>query len=133
MSAPYYELLTLAGAAGLYDAVMELTQQLIPALALRAHVVKLEALISDFDAAAAGVCDFLGIDFNTRMREFATRAHGVATASGAQLARGLTGAGIGEWRRYRAQLAPVLPALERWAARFGYEAAAGAAPQSTSA
>ena len=133
MSAPYYELLTLAGAAGLYDAVMEITQQLIPALSLRAHVVKLESLVSDFDAEAAGVCDFLGIEFNPRMREFATRARGVATASGAQLARGLHGAGSGEWRRYREQLAPVLPALERWVTRFGYEAAAGAAPQSTSA
>jgi len=133
MSAPYYELLTLEGAAGLYDAVMEITQQLIPALALRAHSVRLEALIADFDREAAGVCDFLGIDFNPRMREFATRARGVATASGAQLARGLNAGGIGEWRRYRAQLAPVLPALEPWAARFGYEAAAGAASSAPSA
>jgi tetratricopeptide (TPR) repeat protein len=128
MSAPYYELLTLEGAAGLYDAVMDLTQELIPALSLRAHSVRLEALITDFEREASGVCAFLGIDFDPRMREFATRARGVATASGAQLARGLNTGGIGEWRRYRTQLTPVLPALERWAARFGYEAAAGAAP-----
>ncbi|MEO8061778.1 MAG: sulfotransferase [Pseudomonadota bacterium] len=133
MSAPYYELLTLAGAAGLYDAVMDLTQEMIPALALRAHSVQLEALISDFDREASGVCDFLGLEFNPQMRDFATRARGVATASGAQLARGLNSSGIGEWRRYHAQLAPVLPALERWAARFGYEAAAGAASSIPSA
>jgi tetratricopeptide (TPR) repeat protein len=127
MSAPYYELLSLTGAAQLYDAVMDLTQELIPALALRAHSVQLEALVSDFDREVAGVCGFLGIDFDPQMREFATRARGVATASGAQLARGLNAGGIGEWRRYREQLAPVLPVLERWAIRFGYEAAAGAA------
>ncbi|MEJ0086583.1 MAG: sulfotransferase [Pseudomonadota bacterium] len=128
MSAPYYELLTLEGAAGLYDAVMDLTQELIPALQLRAYSIRLEALVADFDREAAGVCDFLGLEFNPQMREFAARARGVATASGAQIARGLNTAGTGEWRRYATQLAPVLPVLERWVAHFGYGAATGAAP-----
>jgi hypothetical protein len=125
MSAPYYEFLSLTGAAGLYDAVMEITQQLIPQLALRAHSIKLESLVADFDREAGDVCRFLDLDFSPQMREFAARARerGVATASGAQVARGLNAGGVGEWRRYRAQLAPVLPLLERWVTRFGYEAA----------
>jgi tetratricopeptide (TPR) repeat protein len=129
MSAPYYELLTLAGAAGLYDAVMDITHEIIPALHMRAHPVQLEALVTDFDREVANACDFLGLEFDSRMREFATRARGVATASGAQLARGLNSAGIGEWRRYATQLAPVLPVLERWTNRFGYGAAEGTAPR----
>jgi len=125
MSAPYYEFLSLAGAAGLYDAVMEITQGLIPELKLRAHSIRLEALIADFDREAGDVCRFLDLDFSPQMREFAARARerGVATASGAQVARGLNAGGVGEWRRYRAQLAPVLPLLDRWVTRFGYEAA----------
>jgi tetratricopeptide (TPR) repeat protein len=124
MSAPYYELLTLAGAAGLYDAVMDITQDLIPALQLRAHPLHLERLVADFDGEVGSVCDFLDIDFSPQMREFAARSRerGVATASGAQIARGLNAGGAGEWRRYRAQLAPVLPLLAPWVARFGYAA-----------
>jgi hypothetical protein len=29
---------------------------------------------------------------------------------------------VGAWKRYRDELAPVLPILEPWIARFGYEA-----------
>jgi hypothetical protein len=34
---------------------------------------------------------------------------------------GLNAGGVGVWRLYRYQLAPVLPTLHKWAARFGYE------------
>jgi tetratricopeptide (TPR) repeat protein len=123
MSAPYYELLSLQGAAELYDSVMQLTRELTDQMQLRVHVVRMERLIQNFEAEVGGVCAFLNIEWSDRMREFAegARERGVATASGAQLSRGLSSAGVGEWRRYRAQLAPVLPTLNRWAAHFGYE------------
>ena len=38
-------------------------------------------------------------------------------------ARGLYREGIGQWRRYRDQLAPVLPILAPWVAEFGYSVA----------
>ena len=44
----------------------------------------------------------------------------VASASAAQIARGLYADGAGQWRRYRVELAPVLPTLAPWVARFGY-------------
>ena len=44
-----------------------------------------------------------------------------------QVARGLNAEGVGQWRRYEAQLAPVLSLLEPWAARFGYPPADAAA------
>jgi tetratricopeptide (TPR) repeat protein len=123
MSAPYFEMLTLQSAAAFYDCVMEITHELIAQLQLRAHVVQLERLIERFDNEVGGVCTFLELAWSDRMREFAegARARGVATASGAQISRGLNAGGVGEWRRYRAQLAPVLPTLNKWAARFGYE------------
>jgi tetratricopeptide (TPR) repeat protein len=123
MSAPYYELLSLQGAAALYDAVMQLTRELTEQMQLRVHVVRMERVIEDFEAEVGAVCAFLNIEWSDRMREFAAgaRERGVATASGAQLARGLNSAGVGEWRRYRAELEPVLPTLNGWAAHFGYE------------
>jgi hypothetical protein len=68
------------------------------------------------------VCAFLDLEWSAELRDFAAtaRGRGVATASGAQLARGLDASGIGEWRRYREQLAPVRPVLDRWAERLGY-------------
>ena len=37
-----------------------------------------------------------------------------------RVARGLNREGQGAWRRYREQMAPVLPLLEPWVRRFGY-------------
>jgi hypothetical protein len=123
MSAPYYELLDLADAAALYDTVMEITHELIAQLQLRVHEVQLERLIARFENEVGGVCTFLELAWSDRMREFAAgaRERGVATASGAKISSGLKAGGVGEWRRYREQLAPVLPTLDKWAARFGYE------------
>jgi hypothetical protein len=39
-----------------------------------------------------------------------------------QVRRGLNAEGIGQWRNYAAQLAPVLPILQPWVQRFGYPA-----------
>lgn len=122
MSAPYFELLSLEDAAALYDTVMEITHQLIAELELRVHEVRLERLVQDFDSEVRSVCAFLDLDWSAELRDFAAtaRSRGVATASGAQLSRGLDASGIGEWRRYREQLAPVRPVLDRWAERLGY-------------
>ena len=123
MNAPMYELLSLETAAALYDAVMEITHVLIRDLELRVHRVRLERLIEDFDNEARAACAFLDLPWDEKMRDFAAtaRARGVATPSGAQVVRGLNSGGMGEWRRYREQLAPVLPVLAPWVERFGYE------------
>jgi len=122
MSAPYYELLTLEGAAALYDAVMEITLLLREQLELRMHEIRLERLIADFDGELRSVCNFLDLEWSAELRDFSAtaRTRGVATASGAQISRGLNASGVGEWRRYRERLAPVRPLLDRWAQRFGY-------------
>jgi tetratricopeptide (TPR) repeat protein len=124
MSGSAYQLLTLPGAAGYYDAAMQIAQRLEPALAARTHVVRHEALIADFDQVVGAVCEVLGLAWTDAMRDFAerTRDRGIATPSGAQLAGGLSAEGVGQWRRYRQQMAPALPKLAPWVQRFGYEA-----------
>lgn len=124
MSGSAYQLLTLPGAAGYYDAAMKLADRLEAPMAARTLVVRHEGLIEDFDGAVGEVCDFLGLPWTDAMRSFADQARdrAVATPSGAQLSRGLSAEGVGAWRRYAAELAPVLPMLKPWVEAFGYPA-----------
>lgn len=124
MSGSAYQFLTLPGAAGYYDAAMMIADVLDPAMGPRTLVVRHESLVDDFDRTVGEVCDFLGLTFSEAMRDFAGRGRdrAVATPSGAQLARGLSAEGVGAWRRYKDQLAPALPILAPWAAKFGYDA-----------
>ncbi|HEV2363032.1 MAG TPA: sulfotransferase [Caulobacteraceae bacterium] len=116
------DFLTLEGAARLYDATMSLFETYRKKLPLDVRVQIHEGLASDFEAEARAICDFLGLEWSERMGEFADRARAVATPSAAQLAGGLSAEGVGAWRRYREQLAPILPILQPWVERFGYPA-----------
>jgi Flp pilus assembly protein TadD len=123
MSGSAYQLLTLPGAAGYYDAAMQVADRMAPALQARTHVVRHEALIEDFDGVVRAVCDFLGLPWTDDLRAFSARTQdrGIATPSGAQLAGGLSAEGVGQWRRYRQQMAPALPKLRPWVERFRYD------------
>jgi hypothetical protein len=125
MSGPMYQLLTLDGAARFYDVAMQIGERLGGALPLAHHTVVHERLVEDFDAAAREVCAFLGLPWTDALRGFADRIQdrGVATPSGAQIARGLSAEGMGAWRRYAAQLETVAPVLAPWVDRFGYPVA----------
>jgi hypothetical protein len=102
---------------------MKIADRLEPAMAARTLVVRHESLVEDFDKAVGEVCSFLGLTWTDAMRNFADKARdrAVATPSGVQLSRGLSAEGVGAWRRYRDQMAPVLPLLEPWLERFGYD------------
>ncbi len=119
-----YPLLTLDGAAKLYAATMELAARAETVLGLNQQVVRHEALVAEFEPQVRLICAFLGLGWTPAMGNLAARVQdrAIATPSGAQLARGLSAEGIGQWRRYEAQMAPVLPTLQPWVERFGYEA-----------
>jgi tetratricopeptide (TPR) repeat protein len=123
MSAQMYEFLTLEGTARYYDAVMTLGECYRDFLDLDTHVVRYEDVVADLEGETRRICTFLGLEWDEGMRGFAekTRARDVNTPSAAQVARGLYTQGTGQWRAYRAQLAPVLPMLRPWCAKFGYE------------
>ena len=122
MNPSMYELLTLEGAAEFYAGVMTLAQACFQRMPLSPHIVRYEDLVERFEAEAGAACRFLGLDWNDAMLDFAAkaRARGVDTPSASQVARGLNREGLGTWRRYRAELAPVLPVLEPWVERYGY-------------
>lgn len=122
MNAAMYQLLTLEGAARFYDAVMRLSELYGERLPMAQHEVRYESFVEDFEGTARATCDFLGLEWDDRMMDFAAKARtrGISTPSAAQVARGLNREGLGSWRRYREQMAPVLPLLEQWVERFGY-------------
>ena len=123
MSAPIYELLTLDGAARYYGAVMQLLVRLTSLLPLDTCLVRHEDLVTGFAREMKRICQFLALDWQPAMGDFAlrTKNRSVLTPSTAQLVRGLNTEGVGQWRRYRTELAPVQPLLEPWVQRFYYD------------
>lgn len=123
MSAPMYELLSLEGTARYYDQVMRLMVTVSANLPLEIALVRHEDIVTGFQREMNRICDFLGINWNPAMGDFAlrTRNRATVTPSTAQLVKGLSTEGVGQWRRYRAQLATVLPLLAPWVERFYYE------------
>ncbi len=119
-----FELATLDGAARYYGGVMRLADACRDRTSLAIHDIRLESLIADLQGEMGAVCAFLGIPYTAQMEGFAARVRErtINTPSAAQVARGLNAQGVGQWRRYRAQLEPVLPILEPWVRRFGYAA-----------
>jgi tetratricopeptide (TPR) repeat protein len=122
MSAPIYELLSLEGAARYYDAVMALAVCLTTALKLNMCLVRHEDVVTEFTREMKRVCSYLNLEWVPTMGDFAlrTQKRAVLTPSTAQLVRGLNTEGLGQWRRYQAELSPVLPLLEPWVKRFYY-------------
>ena len=82
-----------------------------------------EDLVTEFAREMKRICAFIGIGWVPEMGAFAmrTKDRAVLTPSTAQLVRGLNTEGLGQWRRYRKQLEPVLPVLEPWVRRFYYD------------
>jgi tetratricopeptide (TPR) repeat protein len=122
MNAGMVEFTGLDTSAAYYVAVMSLIEVYRQKLSLDILETRHEKLIADFDGETRRLCDFLGLEFQDEMRAFAARAReqNIDTPSGAQLARGLSDAGLEQWRRYRLQMEPVLPILAPFVARFGY-------------
>jgi tetratricopeptide (TPR) repeat protein len=122
MSRQMYELTSLDGAADYYGAVMGLCEVYREKLDLAVFDTRYEDLVTDFEGQAKKLCAFIGAEWNDAMLNFAERARSgaIATPSAPQVARGLFTQGMGQWRAYRNELAPILPKLAPWVARFGY-------------
>jgi tetratricopeptide (TPR) repeat protein len=117
-----YELMNLDRSARLYAGAMEILELFLERSANPRLIYRHEDLVDDFDGVAGRICDFLGLDWSDRLRDFAAtaRARDIRTPSAAQVARGLNRDGIAAWRPYAAMLAPVMPILEPLARAYGY-------------
>ncbi|MGH6875994.1 MAG: tetratricopeptide repeat-containing sulfotransferase family protein, partial [Rhizomicrobium sp.] len=120
-----FEFLRLDDCARFYAATMEFVELCRGKLPLTFFDHRYENMIGHFDESVSDVCEFIGVDWSTAMREFVAASGVIAprNPSAAQVRRGLYESGAGQWRRYRESLAPVIPILQPWIGRFGYPAA----------
>jgi tetratricopeptide (TPR) repeat protein len=102
ISDPAFQMLTLDGAAELFAATMDLAVATERAFGLFMHPCALERIVADFDAETRAICAYLGIEWTPEPMQ------------------GLDAQGIGKWRDYEGEMAPVLPILQPWIDRFGY-------------
>lgn len=112
----------LEEAARHYDALMRLIELCRARLPLAFHEVRYDRLVADFVPTVREMADFAGLGWTDEFHAFdrTAKTRGVRTASATQVRRGLYDGG-GAWRRYREELAPVLPILAPWVERFGFE------------
>ena len=121
LSAAAIEFTSLESTARHYAALMTMMERCFAVLPQAVHELRYDALVQDFDVTTQALCDFLGLEWSPKMREFAKTAQrrGVSTASTTQIRRGLYD-GTRQWERYRTQMEPVLPILQPWVERFGF-------------
>ncbi|HEX4157014.1 MAG TPA: sulfotransferase [Rhizomicrobium sp.] len=117
-----FEFCDLDDCARFYASVMTLVELAREKLPLDVYEHRHEHMVADFEPHVRAACEFIGIGWREDMRDFHHVVRDVTAQSAAQVRRGLYGEGIGQWRRYRDELAPILPLLASWIARFGYAA-----------
>jgi len=124
INAMTYAFTDLAETAACYGACMALARTCRAVLPLDLREARHEALVENFDVELGGIAAFLGLAPNPAMADVAATARRrvVRTPSAAQVRAGLNHNGLGRWRAYARELAPVMEALAPWIAAFGYDA-----------
>jgi tetratricopeptide (TPR) repeat protein len=122
MSSGTLEYTSLERAARHYDALMRLTDMALDRLPLKVHFIQYHRLVQDFEAETRAMCEFAGLEWTDAVRDFDRTAarRGVSTASVGQVTRGLYD-GTRQWEPYAEFLAPILPILQPWIEKFGYD------------
>ncbi|MBS0412710.1 MAG: sulfotransferase, partial [Proteobacteria bacterium] len=122
MNPAMYQFLTLDGTAAYYDAVMRLSETYARLLPTPVMAYRYEDLVEDFEREVRRICEFMGLAWNDSMLDFAATAERrpIRTPSARQVRRGLYSEGVGQWRPFAAELAPVAPLLDPWVRAFGY-------------
>jgi len=116
--------LKLETAAEFYDLSFQTWANARSILPLDVQTVKYEQVVQDVEAELRPVVEGLGLiwDANILEHQRTAGARGViSTASYAQVTQPLYRGAVDRWKRYRKHLEPVLPTLEPWAKKFGYE------------
>jgi len=115
--------LDIKSAAEFYDRVMTIGNIIRTRTPIDTHEVRYERLVADFDHEVRAILDFLGLEWDDGVREYAQTAkkRAVRTPSRQQVIQKPYSSSIGKWRNYRDGLAPVLPILATWVEKFGYD------------
>ena len=122
MNAAMVQFLELNAAAAYYDKVMSLGVLCRERSGLAVHEVRYEDVVADLETVARGVTAFLGLPFEEAMLSPSAAAlkRNINTPSVRQVVQPIYSRSVARWKKYEAQLAPVLPVLTSWAERLGY-------------
>lgn len=115
---------TLEDGAKLYDRVMDLWYHYRSMLPIPFHQYRYEDLVDNFEDTVRGILSFLDQPWHPDVMNFDSRARTrgyINTPSYSQVSQPIYRSSRFRWQRYREQMAGVLPLLEPWAKRFGYE------------
>lgn len=117
-----FEFLDLEDGARFYASIMNLGDIYRRKLPLNILDHRYEDMVMDFEGSVRAVCDFIGIAWSDAMRDFDKNAPHVdiRSPSAVQVQKPLYSQGVGHWRRYAEQLAPIQPILRPWIEKFGY-------------
>jgi len=118
-----YQLTKTDLAASYYNQVMSIAETCRERLPLNVHVVRYEDVIADMKSAVSGALSFLGLEWEDQIASYrdAARERWITTPSAEQVIEPIYQSSMGKWRHYQRHLAPVLPTLEPWVEKFGYE------------
>lgn len=124
MNSSMFEFLEIGRAARFYDEVMRLCAIYRENLGLEWHQIRNESLVEDFEGEIRRACQFMGLEWNAQMNDFAIHARGrtIRTPSSVQVVKGINRDGVGQWRHYRDEMAPAMAPLQHWIETFGYPA-----------
>jgi tetratricopeptide (TPR) repeat protein len=120
---------TLKATAELYATVMTLWEESRRRLPLDIHVLRYEDLVDDLEGSARQLFEFLGLGWEDAVLDYrsAARARYIVTPSYHQVVQPVYDSSRGRWRRFRAEMAPVLGLLQPFVAAFGYDEEGGGA------
>lgn len=99
-----YDLMDTARYYARFDRLMALWDRLYPGRVLQ---LSYERLVADQEGESRRLLDHCGLPWDERCLDFHRNGSAVATPSAAQVRRALNAEGVGKWRRYEQQLAPV--------------------------
>jgi tetratricopeptide (TPR) repeat protein len=119
-----FEFLALEDTANFYASVMNLAEIYRRKIPLYILEHRYEDMVTGFETQVRAVCEFIGLEWSDSMRDFDKNAPKVdlRSPSARQVQRPLYSEGIGQWRKYAEQLAPIQPILKPWVEKFGYPA-----------
>lgn len=115
---------TLDGTARLYGELRKFWSQCRSILPMIVHLVRYERLVDDTESEMRALIAFLGLEWTDRVLDHRSTARDrgfINTPSYSQVVEPMFDRSIGRWERYREQMKSVLPLLEPWAKRMGYE------------
>lgn len=115
---------SLDEAARTYDAVFTAWERGVELFPVNVHRVRYERLVLDPQAELMPLLEWLDLEWHDQLLDHTetARTRGqVRTASYSQIGEKLYSRARYRWRRYAKHLSPVLPILQPWAEKMGYE------------